>query len=489
MEVDLVVKGGKVVFPNEGIFEVDLGIKDGKIQYIGKDLNFSSSDEIVDARNLFVLPGIVDSHTHIGIHEKIPIDARTETAAAVSGGITTVLNYYRAGRNNVETDKDIGIPGPYLKVFPEVLNDSAGNFYSDYGYHLAPVTREHVEEIPKLVTDFGVTTFKFYMHYKGIKPEDNFDPSSLTEHEEYLFTDDDYDLGFLYKIMLKIAELKAAGHDVRVNVHSENPQLTRVNKELTKIKEKNANLTPLETYHIGKPPSVERLGVIEATELASETSAPTTILHISSGDAVSAVREAITLHRGIDLGVETTLHHLTLSIDKFKDSLAKVNPPVRPHSEIDALWEGVRTGIIRTIATDSAGSRRKLKPSNVWEARPGFGGLEVFLPAILTEGHFKRGIPLEIIVGKITKNPANLHGIGKRKGDIRIGSDADVVLCDLNREITVQEENKYSAQDFNLFAGFKLRGLPVRTILRGRTVFNNGEVTGKPQGEYLRRPC
>lgn len=490
MEADLIIKGGKVVFPSEGVFEVDLGVKDGKIGYIGKDLHFSSNDEVINAKNLYVLPGIIDSHTHIGIHERIPIDARTETSAAVSGGITSVLNYYRAGRNNMEVEKDASrVPPSYLKVFPEVLNDSENNFFTDYGYHLAPVTNQHIEEIPRLVSDFGVTTFKFYMHYRGFKPEDNFDPNSLKEHEEYLFTDDSYDLGFLYKIMRKVSEVKAKGQTVRVNVHAENPSLIRVTKELTKHLAKSIEMTPLETYNSAKPPSVERVGIMEATEIAGETDAPLTILHISSEKAVSAVKDALSIHKGLDLGVETTLHHLTLSTDNFKDSLGKVNPPIRPHNDVDALWEGVRSGIIYTIATDSAGSRKKLKPDDVWKARPGFGGFEVFLPAILTEGYFKRKIPLEILVAKLTKNPAKLHGIGKSKGDIRVGADADLVLCDLNEELTVPEKNKYSAQDFNLFAGCKLRGFPVTTILRGQTVYANGEVVGNPHGKYLKRPC
>ena len=487
MEVDVVIKGGKVVFPNEGILNVDLGIKGGKIEYIGKDLHFSSKDKVIDASKLYVLPGIIDSHTHIGIHENIPTDARTETAAAISGGITSVLNYYRAGRNNVETETEIGIPKPYLELFPDVLKESEGNFYTDYGYHLAPVTREHIEEIPKLVSEFGVTTFKFYMHYKGVKPGSNFDPSSLNEHLDYLFTDDEYDLGFLYKIMSKVAQLNDKGHKVRVNVHCEDPALTRVFKEITKLK--SATMTPLQMYNSAKPPNVERLAIMQATELAFQTGAPMTIVHASSREAVTAIEDTFKLHKNMDLGIETTLHHLTLSIEHFDDTLGKVNPPIRDQAEVDSLWEAVESDIIQTIVTDSAGSRRSLKPKDIWKAKPGFSGLEVFLPAIVTEGHFKRGIPLEKLIGKMTKNPAKLNAIGNTKGDIKIGMDADLVICDMHEEKTVGKENRFSAQDFNLFEGFKLRGFPVATILRGEVVYENGELIGSPTGKYLKRPC
>ena len=488
MEMDLVIKGGKVIFPDDGVFEVDIGVSDGIIKAIGKDLSFSSYNEVINAQGKYVLPGIIDSHTHIGMHENIPVDARTETSAAIAGGITSVLNYYRAGRNNVETEKISTVPESYLKIFPEVLKQSSGNFYTDFGYHLAPVTKQHIEEIPQLVTEYGVTTYKFYMHYLGIKPEDHFDINSLTEHLDFLFSDDVYDLGFLFKIMRKVANLYAQGHEVRVNIHAENPALVRVNKEITKEKAEHESLTPLEAYNLGKPSSVERLGIIEATELSNETGAPITLLHISSHKAVSAVDDSRKIFQNLNMNVETTLHHLTLSLDMFDNSLAKVNPPIRPKSDVDSLWEGLINGSIQTIVTDSAASRRKLKPQDIWKAKPGFGGLDVFLPAIITEGHFKRNIPLEKVIAFITKNPARIHGLGDKKGNIKIGSDADFVLCDLKEERRVPDDNRYSAQDFNLFAGAKMRGFPIKTILRGITVFDGNQVIGKPQGKYLKRP-
>ncbi len=488
MQVDTVVKGGKVVFPDEGVSEVDIAISNGVISAIGKVLDISSRDETINANGLFVFPGLIDSHTHIGMHENIPVDARSETAGAVSGGITTVLNYYRAGRNNMEIEKSSKVPESYIKLFPNVLSQSDGNFFTDYGYHLAPVTNQHIEEIPLLVSDFGVTTFKFYMHYLGIRPEDSFDANSLTEHLDFLFSDDNYDLGFLYKIMRKVASLSSQNYRVRVNVHCENPALTRVNEEITKEQSRLKPMTPLEAYNSGKPPSVERLGILEATELAQETGAAINIVHVSSQEGLSAINDSKRMYPGLDLTVETTLHHLTLSDDMFGDSLGKVNPPLRPRSDLDAMWNGLTDGSIQTIITDSAGSRRKLKPMDVWKAKPGFGGMEVLLPAILTEGHFKRNVPLERLIAWVTKNPAKIQGLGDGKGNIKVGADADLVICDLKTERKVPENNKYSAQDFNLFSGFKLRGFPSMTILRGSIVYDGNEVIGKPHGRYLKRP-
>ena len=160
--LDKIIKNVRVVRPNQTTVEtLDLGIKDGKFAHIAPNISPEPGIEVLDGQNYLGFPGVVDSHMHIGIYQPLEQDAIAETKAAAMGGVTTSLNYIRTGQYYLNKG------GPYQDFFPEVMALSQGNFYVDYGYHIAPISPSHINEMPWLFEEYGVSSFKIFMFYGG----------------------------------------------------------------------------------------------------------------------------------------------------------------------------------------------------------------------------------------------------------------------------------------------------------------------------------
>jgi dihydropyrimidinase/allantoinase len=481
---ELMIKNGSVVFPGRGVSKADIAVNGGRITCIGEDLN-GRAHTVIDASGKHVFPGVIDSHFHMGIYRPLEEDARSESASAVAGGVTAILIYYRGGRNNLLSDTTPQLPDPYLTQYPKVLEASAGNYFCDYGYHIAPVTTTHVNEIPELVKQHGVTTFKYYMHYKGVRPEEF---ACTCVDKEFLFSDVPYDLGYLHGIMQKVAQINQEVPGVRMSIHAENPGIIRENREaVMRALPKPSN--PLEAYSQSRPPSGERLGILEAVELANQTGCPINILHVSSALALATVRQVRALYPALDIMAEATVHHLCLTTDYNPSPQGRVNPPIRSADDKAVLWGGIADGTFDTIVSDHAAINSKFKGEDIWNAWYGFGGTELLLPATITEGHIKRAVPLARLAELLALNPAKIHGLSQRKGDIAVGYDADLAICDLAKRRTVNHVDLHSAQDFSPFDGLELTGWVDTTILRGRVVYQQGQVIGEPRGVYLSRPA
>ncbi|MDG6922231.1 MAG: dihydroorotase family protein, partial [Nitrososphaerota archaeon] len=470
-------RNGSVVFPNSGVVKTDIGINGGKISQIGSS-RATTAKTVIDATGKHVFPGLIDSHFHVGIYRPLDIDAKSESASAVAGGVTSILSYFRSGKNYLNS------AAPYSELFKKVLDLSSGNFYCDYGYHLAPVTATHLLEIRELVKKFGVSTFKFYMFYRGLVLKGEFRKGAV--EREYLLSEDPYDLGHLSKMMSTVSEINKTTSPVRVSVHAEDAELIRINIEETKTKKK---LNPLEAYNEARPPESERLALVQAIELAMQTHCPVNILHVSSGLALQTIKELRLANPDLDVMVEVTVHHLMLN-DKYNPSVfGKVNPPIRTDSDQESLWNGIQRGDVNTVASDHACITRAEKGKDIWSAEPGFGGTELLLPSLITGGYFARKIPLESLASLVTLNPAKFHGLSHVKGDIVVGLDGDLAIVDMKKKMTVDHKKMHSAQDFSPFDGIELAGWAETTILRGKVVFNQGKVVGKCEGNYLERPA
>jgi dihydropyrimidinase/allantoinase len=468
---DAVVLGGTAILPNHGAVRLDVGIRGGRIAALADDLRASDADVVVDARGLHVAPGAVDSHFHVGIYRPHAEDARSESASAVSGGVTSLLSYFRTGHHYLHKS------GPYRDIYPEVLRLSEGSFHCDYGYHVAPMLNAHVAEIPWLVEQ-GVTSFKYYMFYKGLTLS-----ADSTKGRDYAMTDE-YDLGHLYEIMAEVAQVAArAKQRVSVSLHCENPELIRT--FIARVKA--AGTTGLRAYSEGRPPLSERLSIEEAAVLAGSTGVAVNLLHLSSEDAVET---AVGMRRrapGQDIVLETTLHHLALTYDTT-DQRGKVNPPIRTQRDQDALWRAVLAGEMDTVVSDHACCMEEMKKGDLWSALPGFGGTSLLYPILFTEGVKRRNLSLERMVELASANPARKYGLFPRKGTIGIGSDADLALLDLQRDQPVESAALHSAQDHTPFGGMRLGGWCTTTLLRGEVAYRDGQVVGPPRGEYLKRP-
>jgi dihydropyrimidinase/allantoinase len=471
---DTVVLGGTVVLPGRGEVRADLGIKDGRISAIGEGFTSSDADEAIDAGGKLVLPGAVDSHFHLGIYRDITEDTKSETLSSLVGGVTSVVSYFRTGSHYLEKS------GPYAEIFPEVLEATNGHSRVDFGYHLAPMIHEQVGEIERLVAEDGVSSFKYYMFYKGL------DLAGASSDAKGYTLSEEYDLGHLFEIMERVAKVQEGRDDgsrVSLSIHCEQPELIRVFSE--RVKE--SDLSGLEAYSASRPTLTEHLAVAEVGVLAGHTRCPVNLLHLSSEEALSAALELKRQHPGLDVRLETTLHHLALTYESYTDQRGKVNPPIRAQSDVDALWRGVMRGEIDWVCSDHACCSEEHKEGELWSALPGFGGTALMYPFMLTEGP-RRGLSLERIVELVATSPARAYGLASRKGSITVGSDADLAIVAMDRTYPVTTERLLSAQDHTPFEGMELAGWPVRTILRGETVFADGEAVGEPRGSYLKRP-
>jgi allantoinase len=193
----------------------------------------------------------------------------------------------------------------------------------------------------------------------------------------------------------------------------------------------------------------------------------------------------------IDFRREVTIGHLMLDIGSKAGVLAKVNPPIRPREDVEFLWQKLLEGKVDWVVSDHACCRHETKAArktfgNIWLAKSGFGGTEYLLPALVSEGT-RRGLSLNRIAALTSLNPAQRYGLNA-KGDIAEGLDADLALVDPREAWTVRAWDSQSTQGYTPFEGIELSARVKATFLRGQLVCENGNVLGRPRGEYLRRP-
>ena len=470
---DLAIIGGHVVMPTGAVVLADVGIRDGKIVAVADAIDSHQADQVVSAQGKVVAPGAVDAHFHLGIYRPISEDTQSETASALVGGVSTVLSYFRTGKDYLNK------VGPYREILPEVLARVQGNAYTDYGFHLAIMTNEQLAEIPWLVSQ-GIGSFKYYMFYKALTLN-----AASTDAKSYTMADT-YDLGHLYRLMTHIASenRKSAGR-ISLSIHCENAELIRVFIEDVKARGGH----DLAAYSQARPALSEALAIAEATVLAEATGCPVNFLHLSSSRAVKDAVDWRSRHSGATHArTETTLHHLALTVDTaFGGMNGKVNPPIRDANEVDLLWQAIFRGEIDQVVSDHA-AIPEVKQNDLWQAEAGFGGTALLYPVMLSEGYHKRHLPLGDVVHLISRNPAITTGLFPRKGAIAVGADADIAILDLNKEQAVSTELLLSAQPFTPFQGMVLKGWPSTTIVRGRVQYQNGKVVGDPIGRFVVRP-
>lgn len=482
---DLLVKNVRVVRPNKNTVEpLDVAVKDGKFARIAHGIRPEEANEVSDGKNLLGFPGCVDAHMHIGIYRPLAQDAVSESKAAATGGTTTSLTYFRTGQYYLNRG------GPYRDFMPEVMRHSEGNFWVDYGYHLAPIEAGHIDEMESLLTDWGVPSFKIFMFYGGYGLHGQSD-----KQNEFLMIgpQERYDIAHFEFIMRAARRLMEAHPDladcISVSLHCE---LAEILNAYTRIVEREGKLEGLAAYNAARPPHSEGLAIWIAAYLAHETECLNiNLLHLSSKKAIDAALMMQQVFPHIRFRREVTVGHLLLDLDCACGVLAKVNPPVRPRADVEALWQAVLDHKVDWIVSDHAccASEQKYSaqfPKNIWLAKSGFGGTEYLLSGVLSEGR-KRGMSYHHVAELLSWNPAQRYGL-RGKGDIAAGYDADLVLVDPDETFTVRAAESQSQQGYTPFEGMELTGRVKRTFLRGRLIYDHGKVVGPAGGKYLRRP-
>lgn len=484
-QYDLLIKNVRVVRPMAAMVEQgDIAIKDGRFAKIAPEIPASTAAEVYDGKNRLAFPGLVDPHMHTGIYAPLGEDALSESRAAAQGGVTTSLNYMRTGGYYLNKG------GSYKKFFPEVLDISKGNFHVDYAYHLAPMDKRHIREIPDLVKDFGVTSFKIFMFYgsHGLH-------GRSTNQSEFLMINEDekYDIAHFEFVMRGIRKAMDkypdTADDISLSLHCETAEIMSA---YSKLVEEEGVLKGLPAYSASRPPHSEGLAIFIAAYLANETNLPNiNLLHLTSRKAVVAALQMAAVFPHIDFRREVTIGHLMLDTDSKAGPLAKVNPPIRPREDVEYLWEQLIAGNLDWVCSDHACCKHEMKvdprkPGNIWLSKSGFGGTEYLLAALVSEGR-KRGLTYNHMAALTSYNPAARFGLHS-KGDIEEGLDADLALLDPNETWTVHAADSESQQGYTPFEDMELSGRVKTTFLRGQRIYDGGNVIGKPIGRYLSRP-
>ena len=482
---DLLIKNVRVVRPHgNAVHEADIAVAKGKVARVAPAIDASEAKELYEGRGRLAFPGVVDAHMHSGIYAPLQEDAISESQAAAMGGVTSSLNYFRTGQYYLNKG------GPYRKFFPEVLKLSKDRFHVDYGFHLAPMDARHIEEIPELISRHGVSSFKIFMFYgsHGLH-------GASDAQREFLMIgkDERYDYAHFEFIMRGVQKarelLPAKAAQISLSLHCETAEIMTA---YSKMIEKDKSMKGLAAYHASRPPHSEGLAVFIAAYLAHETALPNiNLLHLSSRKAVQAALMMAETFPHIDFRREVTIGHLMLDISSPAAELAKVNPPIRPRSDVEFLWDALLAGELDWVCSDHACCRHETKIpkryfGNIWMAKSGFGGTEYLLPALVSEGT-RRGMSYNHMARVTSWNPAQRFGLN-RKGDIAEGFDADIALVDPACSWVVAAKDSPSTQGYTPFEGLPMSARVDATFLRGMRVYENGQVVGKPRGEYLHRP-
>lgn len=480
---DLLITNVEVARPGaESVEKLDVAVKDGKFAKIAPSIAASEAAEVVDGKGQTLFPGVVDGHQHWGIYNPLDEDTAKESRANAQGGVTAGLTYVRTGAYYLNKT------GSYEEIYPEVLELAEGKAYSDYAFHVAPINQSHLTEIPYLI-DQGVASFKIFMFYgaHGLhgRSADQGKFLMLPEGESY-------DYGHFEFVMRAIEEARRdpkyadIKDQISLSLHCETAEIMRA---YTKLVQDEGKLSGLEAYSASRPPHSEGLAVTIASYLAYETELPNiNLLHLTSAKALDAAMKMQQTFPHINFRREVTIGHL-LADCHTGNPAGKVNPPLRPREDVEALWEHLLAGNISWVVSDHACCKEEAKfgdpKEDVFLAKSGFGGAEYLLPGLVSEGR-KRGLSYTRIAELVAQAPAERYGLTS-KGRIEEGFDADFCLVDDTVNYTVRAEDSESAQEYTPLEGYEMSAAVTTTYLRGGVVFRDGQVVGEPRGEYVNR--
>ncbi len=450
---DLIVRGGHLVLSTE-VRRADLVVDGGTISAIVEpgDTTYRP-DEVIDARGKHILPGLVDGHVHFNDPGHAEREGYlTGTRAAAAGGVTTVIDMPLSC-----TPATTSLEALALK-----RSVAAGAAIVDYG-HWGGLITDNVAALAAL-HDAGVLGFKTFMAETGV--------------EDFPRTTD----GVLLAGLQEAARLGAL-----VLVHAENEEIAQYYTARLLAAGRRDPLAWAE----GRPEVVEVEGIRCALYLAQVAGARIHIVHASTPLGLDAVDDARA--RGTQVTVETCPQYLALC-DEDLASIgveAKCGPPLRSRTTVEGLWKRVLAGNIDSIASDHSPSVTQAKTGfahDVWAAWGGIPGLQTMLPVLLTHGVQRRAMPLPLLARLTATNPARQFGLYPRKGSLQPGADADIAIVDLDATWEVRAADLFQRNQHSPFAGAVLRGTVERTLVRGVTVYQQGEFPTAPgHGRLLRR--
>ncbi len=452
MTADLFVKGARVVKP-DAVVECGLAIREGVIVAALAPGETVDARRTIDAGGRYVLPGLLDTHLHLGTAaQSFDGDCASESRHAVTGGVTTLLPF-------------VITRGSYVEVLPEMQKAVAAGSLVDMVFH-AIITREaQIEEIPRLAHEFGVRSFKTFMAYKGRE----ISPSGIQG-----MGDDQ-----IFSVFRQVAKILGA---IAI-VHCENMEVIELHQKPFIA----ANRQDTAAWSDARPVFGELEAIRRMVAFAEAVGIELLIPHMGVGLGSEFLRQKA-WGRG-RVATETCPHYLLFDKDTDRGVMGKVNPPLRSVEHVEALWQRLVDGTVDVLGSDHCPFTKAVKGTDLWSARAGItAGSAMILPVLLTEGMRRGRLGIQRVVELTSANAARLFGLYPRKGALEVGSDADLVIVDLDREVKVDLRTLNSVVDFSPYEGWVARGWADTTIAGGQVVYEKGEVVAeRPRGRYLAR--
>ncbi|MBI2880169.1 MAG: amidohydrolase family protein [Candidatus Tectomicrobia bacterium] len=469
--VDIVLCNAQVVTPSGVLRNSGVAVQGGHIVAVGEEDRLPPARRTIDGGGQYLLPGAIDPHTHPGPWGPFENDIRTETRSAAAGGVTTMVGIVKSTRMG-QPYKKITEPQDvrsYGEVFPrarDIINEHA---FVDMALTFAIVSDDYAREIPLCVEECGVTSFKFYLGYNR--------PNYFSRR---IGLPTEWDDGTLFLGMEQIAKVGGLAA-----FHAENRQVARVLEERIKA----TGRKNLAAWEAASPDFLEAVDILKMGFFAKMLGCRIYVVHLNSRMGLEMVKRVRA--EGVNITAEVCTQYLTLyDLEaEFPGAMAVNHPPIRDKSNADALWEGLAKGDIQCVGTDHVpGTRAELvTEGDVWKSFSGMATTELMLPILLSEGVNQGRFTIERVAQVASENTAKALNLFPRKGAIQVGSDADLVLVDLNLKRTVRGEDLHTMQDFCVFEGREFTGWPVLTMLRGEVIMEKGELVGDPRGTYLAR--
>ncbi|MGA2308022.1 MAG: dihydroorotase family protein [Candidatus Bathyarchaeia archaeon] len=445
MIADVVLVNTKA-YMNLAIVDCSVAIDDSRILKIGRETNMPKSDVRLDLKNLLVLPGLIDVHVHLRDEEKAyKEDFYSGTAAAAAGGMTTALDM----PNNNPVTMSVETLRNRMGLAERKVLVNVG-FYSEF-----PKDKSEIQAIVRE----GAVGFKLYM----------------AEQVGGLDIRNDQAIMEAFKVAGSLGILTAT--------HAEDEQTLKRNED----KFKSIGRNDINAFLKAHSEDVEVKAIERLLKLAKQTGMHLHFCHVSTEAGMTKIIEA--KKSELQVTCEATPHHLFLSVRDLKriGSLALTMPPLRDRRDVDGLWEAVKNGWVDVIGSDHAPHTLKEKEAeSVWDVKVGIPGLETTLPLLLTE--VRRGrISIGDVVRLMSENPAEIFKL-KNKGRLKEGNDADLTVVDLNRKYKIDASKFHSKAKFSPFEGREVQGKPVKTIVAGQLVMDDGEIVAKAgSGRIIRR--
>jgi allantoinase len=438
---DLIIRGGTLV-TRDGQLRADLAIEGGSIAAIAPEL--PGGREEVDARGLFVLPGLIDVHLHFNEPGRTEWEgAATGSRALAAGGGTLFfdmpLNSTPCTVNAREFDRKRA-----------ALEASSATDFALWG-GLVPGAVPDMEELAAR----GVVGFKAFMCNSGLAEFPRADDVTLLDG---------------------MREAARLGRPVAVHAESE---------ELTSLLAGRMKGRTVRDFLGSRPLLAELEAIQRALLLARETGVKLHIVHVSCGQGAAMAAEARA--KGVDVSIETCPHYLFFTDADLErlGTVAKCAPPLRPEEEREALWTQLLRGNVDVVASDHSPAEPTLKSGDFVSAWGGIAGVQSTLVVLLDRGYHDRGVALERLAALVAETPARRFGIG-RKGSLSTSADADLVLIDPTRSFTLKADQLQQRHKTSPYVGFSFRGSIRRTIRRGETIFVDSLITVRTPGRLVR---